>query len=204
MGSNSDIFSLVERAQLGDRAAFEHLVGEVEARLESFIRSRLGIELRSRVEVLDVLQETLLRAYRDLNGFSCRHEDSLLAWLSGIAEHVILETASRVRRDPALPLDQEVAAEGATPSKILRRDERFERLQSALESLSPDHREVICLVRVEGLPVREAAKKMKRTPHAVSNLLLRATQKLKEILGDTESLSLPDRPLKRSEGHGEA
>ena len=82
-----------------------------------------------------------------------------------------------------------------SPSKNLRRNERFDRLKDSLESLSPEHREVILLMRIEGLPVEEVAKRMNRSPKATRQLLWRALKDLRESFGDTESLGLPERRL---------
>ena len=49
----------------------------------------------------------------------------------------------------------------------MRRDERWERLRSSLEALSPDHREVIELARLEGLKINDIAERMGRSPGAV-------------------------------------
>jgi len=199
MEPQADLRSALERAQTGDRTALDELVRCHRPRLEAFIHSRLGEALARTVDVQDLLQETLLRACKALDDFQARDEESFCRWLCGIAEHVILEAARRERRERRAPLDSDIAtADVPSPSKVLRRDERFDRLQAALDSLPPEYREVISLVRLEGLPVREVARRMQRTPHAVSNLLLRATRKLKEVLGDTESLSLPERRLRPS------
>ncbi|MBN1420897.1 MAG: sigma-70 family RNA polymerase sigma factor [Planctomycetes bacterium] len=204
MEEQSAFEDLLVRAQEGDRAALDALIGRERPRLEGFVRSRLGEGLARRIEVDDVLQEALLRAVRDFAGFVPRGDDSLFRWLSGIALHVIQEAASRFGRARAVGLDSDVPARGPSPSHLLRRIERFDRLQAALDRLSAEHREVIRLVRIEGLPVREVAKRMGRTPHAVSNLLLRATRRLREFLGDTDSLSLPDRRLRDGEGTSDA
>ena len=84
---------------------------------------------------------------------------------------------------------------GTNPSQALRRNERFERLKRALKALPPDHAQVIFLARIQGLPVKEVARRMERTPEATSMLLLRALMKLKTAFGNTESLHLPDRSL---------
>lgn len=199
-----NVKDLVERAQRGDRAAFDDLVRLESARLEAFVRARLGGSLARKTHIEDIVQESLLRAYRDFREFQLRDDDSFARWLCGIAGHVILEAASGHQRSRTVPLDFDVSADGTTPSHAARREERFDRLQDAMDSLSPEHQEVILLVRVEGLPIKEVARRMDRTPHAVSNLLLRASQKLKEILGETESLSLPDRRLQGEGGARDA
>ena len=199
-----NVKELVERAQRGERAAFDELVCLEKTRLEAFVRARVGGNLARKTHIEDILQETLLRAYRDIREFRPRGDDSFAKWICGIASHVILEAASGHRRSRTVPLDFDVPASETTPSHAARKEERFDRLQDAIDSLSPEHREVILLVRVEGLPVKEVARRMDRTPHAVSNLLLRASQRLKEILGETESLSLPDRRIQREGGARDA
>jgi RNA polymerase sigma factor (sigma-70 family) len=72
----------------------------------------------------------------------------------------------------------------------------LDRLEQAVQALSPDHREVVRLARIEGLQVDEIAKRLGRTPSAVKNLLLRALKELKKSFGDTESFRLPQRPPK--------
>jgi RNA polymerase sigma-70 factor (ECF subfamily) len=89
-----------------------------------------------------------------------------------------------------LRIDPEQKGDGAPPSRAMRRQERRERLQGSLRKLSPDHRMVLELSRTEGLSIREIADRMGRTESAVKNLLLRATRRLRESFGDTESLGL--------------
>src|SRR5262245_52297111 len=95
---------LVEDARRGDRAAFEAAMERVRPRVEAFIESRLGQELRGFVEPCDILQETLCRALRSLDQLGAADEDSLFRWLAGIAHHVILEAARGRQRHPLAPL----------------------------------------------------------------------------------------------------
>ena len=86
-------------------------------------------------------------------------------------------------------------ASAVTPSTVLQRDERFERLQKSMSRLKPDYRKVLFLARVRCLPIKEVAQRMERSPRATSVLLVRALMRLKEAFGETASLSLPDRSL---------
>ena len=92
-----------------------------------------------------------------------------------------------------LPLEVDVADSGVSASKAERRNERLERFEKALNQLSPDYRQAIVLSRIEGLSIEEVARRMNRSPNAVSHILLRALRKLRARFGDTESLHLPDR-----------
>ena len=66
----------------------------------------------------------------------------------------------------------------ATPSADAAENEEIERLEAALDRLDEDHREVIALVRIAGLPYGDAGARMGRTPDAVRKLLGRALLKL--------------------------
>ena len=82
---------------------------------------------------------------------------------------------------------------------MLRRNERFDRLQESIDNLSAEYREVIVLARIEGLRIKEIAQRMNRSPDAVKKLLRRGLKKLRDGFGETESLHLPDRSLKTEE-----
>lgn len=196
MSTSDQNRELLERARGRDRGAFEQLFASHADRLEYYVRLRLGDRIRQRVEVDDVLQEVALRAYRSLDRFRLEKEGSLLGWLKGIAEHVILEVVSAGRRDRAVPLSEDTP-EDSRPSQatVLRRDERFNRLQDAFDSLAPDHRKVILLARLERLPLDVVAERMGRSPTAVKQLLWRALKKLRANFGETKSFHLPDRRL---------
>jgi RNA polymerase sigma-70 factor (ECF subfamily) len=191
---------LIEQAKQGDAAAFNALVREFRPRLEDAVRTRVGTHLATRVEIDDLLQETLLWAFKSVATFQWGGDDSFFRWLRGIAEHVILKAAQRENKRLVLPLLNDVANHDVTPSTALRRDERFERLQAALNSLSPDHRRVILLTRIERLTLDEIARRMERSKDAVKQLLRRALEQLRRNFGETESIHLPDRQFIPGEG----
>ena len=192
---------LLLQAREGDHAAFEGLVEIYKPRLEAFVRWKLGSDLRRRVEVDDIVQETLAGAFDSIATLRSPDESAFFRWLTAIANHVIFNEARRQRRRPTVPFECDAAADGKaatsdpSPSEGMRRDERFERLERALDALRPDHREVIVLARIEGLPLAEVAERMNRSPGAVAQLLWRALKSLRERFGDTESFHLPDRRL---------
>ena len=195
--------AVIRRAQQGDRAAFDELAADHRSRIEALVHTRMGAHLKRVSEVDDVVQETFLRAFRSVGNFRWDGDDSLMRWLSGIAEHVLLKLAGRYERDQKISLDRDVSAGGTSPSRAARRDERFDRLRDALSRLSPDHRQVILLARVEGLRIKEVARRMNRSPDATMHLLSRAIRALRGSFGDTESLHLPPRSL-RDEGGEDA
>jgi RNA polymerase sigma-70 factor (ECF subfamily) len=183
---------MIERAQSGDRAALDTLTARYHDALDHYVRLRVGDHLRAEVQIEDVVQETFAKAFEAIEGFQWRNEESFPRWLKGIAEHVILRIARDLRRDRILYVEQDDApSNAASPSRTLRRHERFDRLQEALDSLSPEYRQVIVLARLKGLRIKEIAERMNRSPNAVALLLARALAKLRETFGDTDSLRLP-------------
>ena len=186
---------LIERAQGGDRDAFERLFERYREELDRFIASRLGETLKSRTEISDICQEVFLKAFRSLSTFTWQGERSFFRWLAGIANNLILHLARRGRFSERVALQADVPGPGTSPSRHLRREERFDRLEEALRTLSPDHQQVILLTRIQGVPIEEVARRMGRSPKATRQLLWRALQSLRHLFGETGSLHLPERSL---------
>jgi RNA polymerase sigma-70 factor (ECF subfamily) len=198
---------LVEKARANDRLAFDRLAGESRLRLAAFVRSRLGEALRSRHEVEDVVQETLLRAYRSIGRFEWQGEGSFLRWATSIAELLIRDLARATARPVNSPVDlpEGLPGDELPPERGLRREERFDRFERAYHALSPEHQEVIRLTRLDGLRVSDVAARLGRSESAVRHLLLRALEKLRAAFGEeTESLHLPPRRIELPREAGEA
>jgi RNA polymerase sigma-70 factor (ECF subfamily) len=187
--------SLVQNAKAGDRAAFDALGRACRGRIASFLASRIRPHLRRRIDLDELVEETLARAFESLERFHGEDLDSFFAWVTGIARNVLLKAVEKLGADHPLRIEREPAAAGPSPSKALRRDERFDRLQHAVNALSGDYREVIRLARIEGLPLEKVAERMNRSPEAVKKLLWRALKELRKAFGDTESLHLSPRKL---------
>ncbi len=207
------VAELVRKAQAGERGAFDTLIARYRSRLELLIYIRLGPKLRGKVEVDDVYQESWLEAFQSLPGYEFRHH-SLFPWLGGIAEHVIQrlhryhfktekrrgdrEVSLSATPDPGAgsgaSLKDVLAAKGPSPSNVLMRRERFERLENALARLPDDYREVIILLRIRCLTCKEAGEIMNRSAEAISMLLLRAIRRLRDDLGDSGSALAPRDP----------
>ena len=194
MTNETRIEDLLEQARRGERSALDELTLVYRDELVSFADSRLGPSARRELGPEDVAQETLVKAFDALARFEWRGEDSFRRWLLGIAEHLI-RNASRKRSTSLKSLSLDVPGGGDSPSHDQRKNERFDRLERAIAELSPEHREVIRLARIEGLRVAEIAERLQRSPGAIHQLLARAMDQLRHRFGDTASLSLPDRAL---------
>ncbi len=195
MSEHHSTETLVGRAQAGDRGAFGELSARYRQRLEALVETRMGKEVRATMDVEDIVQETFARALQSMEKYQFQGDESFLRWLGGIAEHLIVKAAWRAKRQKPLELKDDRPASGTSPSRGLRRDERFERLLKAIDGLPPDYRQVLRLARIEGLKHEEIAERMGRSHAAVRQLVVRALRMLRARFGDTESLHLPDRTL---------
>ena len=194
----ADVGEWMRCAQGGDTDAFGRVAERYESRLRRFLEPRIGEHLRSRVGVEDMVQETFLRALGLIDRFEWRSEEVFWSWLCSLSR-IVLEREVRRNRAKKRDVSREVPMEedqlqvdGVSPSRILRRNDRFERLKRALEVLPPDYRRAVFLAQIRRLPTGEIARRLGRSPNATSMLLLRAYTKLRAALGETESLGLED------------
>lgn len=195
MADQASLSDLVQLAKSGDRQAFDLLVEESRGQVEAAVVSLVEPRLRGALALDDIVQEIFVVAFLSIQRFEWRGEGSFIAWLKGIAKHVVQSALRNARHRPSLEILREPPATDPSPSRLLRREERFDRLRAALDALRGDHKTVLTLARIEGLPVREIARKMDRTEEAVRQLLSRALKALRRTFGDTESVHLPDRSL---------
>lgn len=173
-----------------DRRELDQIIELYRDDLGRFVASRVKTK-SPRLDANDVLQETLLRAYKLFCKCEWRGERALFSWFCGIALHVIQEMDRRfLRINNDMPPDPD--QNESTPSRVLRRKERFKRLEASIEKLSEDERRVIKLMRIEGIPLPQVAQMMNRSERGVYQLLWRSMKKLKVVFGDTVSLRLSD------------
>jgi len=190
----------VRAARAGDREAFDQLVKGFRDRVLAFIRSRIPEGFREKLDPEEILQDALIRAFQAIRNFRGDDPEAFRRWVAGIANKAVLRARDRLKRQPALQIRDDIPAKDVSPTKALRREERFDRLQNAIDSLSRDHRQVIHLTRIQGMSLKEAAGKMGRSPEAVRKLFWRALQQLRKAMTDTGSLELPDRSIEQGYG----
>ena len=185
---------LLAKHERNDEAC-SRLVVHFRSQLEGFVRSRLSPNLREIVDAEDIVQDTFARSFQRLDRIQWQGEKAFFSWLCGIAVNVLREASRQYLKIDVESRNRQLADSTSTPSRHERRSDRFERLKTALQQLSEDHRKVITLSRIQGLPAKEVAQRMNRSVDATYQLLWRATKQLKEAFGDTESLRLPPRSI---------
>ena len=137
--------ALLHRARQGERAALDELFERYVPFLRRLARGRVPRWMRNGVETADLVQDTLLHAFRRVNHFEPRGNGAMRAYLRQ-ALHNRIQNMRRdaMRRPMATSLDAvDVAVDGASPLEELLSAEERARYLSALDELRAEDREAI-------------------------------------------------------------
>ena len=172
-------------------------------RFRPYLRLLAGLNLRNPpggpIDPSDVVQQTLLEAYRNRAACRAGNDAGRAAWLRQILVHTIadaIRARHRDKRDPARErsLDAQLAessarlgnwlaATGVSPSAAVDAHEQAVRLAAALAELPDAQREALVLQHWHGRTLAEIGVELDRSPEAVAGLLKRGLKRLREILG---------------------
>jgi len=181
---------LVRGAQAGDLDALNALIGRYLPRMRRWASGRLPASARGMGDTQDVVQETLSRAFRKIEGFEIRGEGGLQAYLRQALLNQIRQEIRRAgSRLPSVDPDAaaaaaEIEAAGPSPLEAAIGAEEVERYERALARLKPEDREAI-IARIElSLSHQEVAEALGKPSAnaarmAVQRALLRLAAEMK-------------------------
>ena len=190
-------WQLVERAQRGDKHAFELLVSKYQRKLLRLL-SRF---IRDAGEVEDVAQEAFIKAYRALPTF--RGDSAFYTWLYRIgintAKSHLVATGRRTPTVTAYDAEEAESFDDGeqlrdinTPESILMSKEIAATVNSAMDCLPEELRAAISLREIEGLSYEEIAAMMNCPIGTVRSRIFRAreviAEKLRPILDKRKEL----------------
>jgi RNA polymerase sigma-70 factor (ECF subfamily) len=172
----------VARARAGDREAFRVLV-EKHSRNVFRLAFRM---MRNEEDAEDVVQETFLKAYRNLHRFAGRSEFS--TWVHAIASNCALDLLRRrvPREERTRPLEAEAleaAASDSTPERVLFGSEVGSQVARSLDRLTVMERSAFVLRHFEGRSIAEIGRTLGVRSGAAKNCVFRAVAKLRRDLG---------------------
>ncbi|MFN7998590.1 MAG: sigma-70 family RNA polymerase sigma factor [Bryobacteraceae bacterium] len=196
MTPHTTSFGAVESVKGGDYDAFATLFAKYRRRLAVLLHYQSGSQLLSLVEIDDLLQETFLRAFRDIQNFTYESPGSFWKWLSTIAGHVVRDAArfqgrNKRQAGEVVRFRSESNPNGPdpvdskTPSLLLSEKEALGGLMQRLDRLPEDYRQVILLAKIEGLSTGELAARMGKSREAAALLLHRALKRFRSPEGQT-------------------
>jgi RNA polymerase sigma-70 factor (ECF subfamily) len=181
---------LLRRAQAGDAKALNDLLSRYLPRMRRWASGRLPADARGIGDTQDLVQETLSRAFRKIEGFEIRGEGALQAYLR---QALLNQIRQEIRRAASRlkPADSgvagaavEVASPAPSPLELAIGAEDAERYERALAQLRPEDREAI-VARIElGLSHQEVAVAIgKPSANAARMAVERALSRLLKEMG---------------------
>lgn len=190
----------ISEARGGSRAALERLLETCSPYLLAMAKRELCAALRSRLDPVDVVQDTLLKAWQHFSQFRGETEVDLLAWLRQILRHNLanerrdhIQSAMRsIQREvrwvqaEATPQPDRADSESGWPDKYAQDQEQHEVLESALRQLPEHYREVLHLHTQADMTFAQVGERLHCSAEAARKLWKRAAEKLARLLRDAE------------------
>ena len=178
---------LVRRAQEGDTRAFDELVMNYSRKLYGLVYNMTS----NKEDTHDLLQDIFAKAYRSLRRF--RGNSTFYTWIYSIAVNMTLnflkkrkrragysfdDVDSGIQNDPAF-IDQ---AHGANPRRQSNINELQKKLNEAMQTLSEDHRSVVTMFDIQGMPHAEISEILGVSEGTVRSRLFYAHKQLQGYL----------------------
>jgi RNA polymerase sigma-70 factor (ECF subfamily) len=170
---SAELEQLMMRYQRADTAAVAILVDLLSPRLYRFFTSQMG----SRNDAEDMLQDVWLRIHRVRHTY--RPGEPVLPWVYAIARCVRVDNYRKRRRIATRETAVQVLPEPPLPKAETSNLPPFEELVAALPE---SQREVVTMLKVNGLSIEEVARATSSTVGAVKQKAHRAYERLRNLL----------------------
>ena len=183
---------LVGRAQRGEHAAFEELV----RRTSRLVFARLFLETGDSHQSEDLLQETLLTAYRTLGQLT--KPDKFRCWLLKIAQNLAIDAARRESRKKRTPEPQIIklrqdAVAMLRPEEHAEKEELRQQVLAVLRELPEEYRLPLTLRYLVGADYETIQAQMGLSNGSLRGLLHRGMERLRAEMQKVMGESFPQR-----------
>jgi RNA polymerase sigma-70 factor (ECF subfamily) len=176
---------LVRRSQIGDRAAFEHLV----RRTARLVYARAFMEVADRDRAEDVVQETFLLVWRRIGQVT--EPAGFRAWLTTVTRTVAADMRRRESRKkrsgPRAARHEDAAFDvpdtSPTPDEAMERREQRERLLGMLRRLPEEYSLPITLRYIAGADYDTIGRQLGLSNGSLRGLLNRGMARLRQMMG---------------------
>jgi len=180
---------LVARAKEGDTEAFDELVVKHTSKLYGLVYNMTS----NHEDTNDLLQDIFAKAYRSLKRF--RGKSSFYTWIYSISVNMTLNFLKKRKRRQAMSLDDvdsnihndkdfiEMTSK-SDPIREVTISELQKRLNEAMMKLSDDHRAVVTMYDIQGMPHKEISKILGVSEGTVRSRLFYAHRQLQNYLED--------------------
>ena len=184
---------LLEKARQGDQEAFGELVRLYEKKVYALTLRMC----KNPDDAAEAAQEAFLSAWQGLKFF--RGEAIFSTWLYRLASNACVDLLRKEQRHKAAAGPSlndadtyiEVADDAATPQELAERSELREQIEEGLQSLSPEHREVLILRELHQLSYDEIAQTLDLDTGTVKSRISRGRKALRNFLLQSGNFSPP-------------
>jgi len=166
-----DLGQLMVRYQQADSEAASALIALLSARFHRFFASQMG----SRADADDMLQDVWLRIHRVRHTY--RPGEPVLPWMYAIAHRVRIDHHRKRQRSREVAVDPLPEPGFAPPAEAAA--PAFDEL---IRDLPESQREVLTMLKVDGLSIEEVARATSSTAGAVKQKAHRAYERLRSLL----------------------
>ncbi|MGB0774301.1 MAG: RNA polymerase sigma factor [Akkermansiaceae bacterium] len=188
---------LVQRAQDGDTRAFDELITKYSRKLYGMVYNMTS----NKDDTHDLLQDIFAKAYRSLKRF--RGKSTFYTWIYSISVNMTLNFLKKRKRragysyddvDSGIQNDPAFIDRGnrANPRKQSNIHELQKKLNDALQSLSEDHRSVVTMFDIQGMPHAEIGRILGVSEGTVRSRLYYAHKQLQGYLEEFISPADPE------------
>lgn len=178
---------LLARTRDGDPAAFDELVVRYSPRLYGLIYHMTS----NHEDTNDLLQDVFAKAYRSVCNF--RGKSSFYTWLHSIAVNMTINFLKKRNRrqhpslnDPDSHIENDpdfiAATSNGDPTREISIRELQKKLNAAMQKLSEDHRLVVTMFDIQGIPHAEIARILRVSEGTVRSRLFYAHRQLQSSL----------------------
>lgn len=180
---------LIARTQAGDASAFDELIVKYSPRLYGLVYNMTS----NHEDTNDLLQDIWAKAYRSIVGF--RGQSSFYTWIHSIAVNMSINFLKKRNRRKLVSLDDidsgiqndkefvELTA-SSTPIREANLGELQKRLNESMQKLSSEHRAVVTMFDIQGMPHAEIAKILGISEGTVRSRLFYAHRQLQNFLSE--------------------
>lgn len=177
--------ALLRRAQRGEREALDELFARYVPFLRRLAHARMPRWARAGAETADLVQDTLLHAFRQIDRFEPRGNGAMRAYLRQALHNRILNVQRNATRRPMADSldDHDLAVDAASPLDQFLADEERTRYLQALAALKAEDREAIVGRFELGYSFEQLSLVLgKSSPDAARMVVRRAVVRLTEAM----------------------
>ena len=188
---------------MADSVEFEAEIQKFRPYLLVLARGQIPNWLQGRIEASDIVQDTLLEAFRKQTDFRGSNVQTLAGWLRSLLSFNMIDAVRRHQRqsrdvareiraprsieESALGLEGLLIADQSTPSHHFATEQRAIQLAIAIEALPESQRDAILMRYSQSMSLAEIGATMKKTNVAIAGLLKRGLANLRVALARSQS-----------------